>query len=136
MRFIVSALMVFISICVYSQIVIQHLPPTVILQETDVSLDDDVVISLDSLMNLSSLGIIDSTVIPAAKLYNYVWNNLIVNPYRQRVVEMPDTVLIDFSHYCHPNKNVVTSEFGFRRGWQFHYGIDTRLKIGENQILR
>jgi murein DD-endopeptidase MepM/ murein hydrolase activator NlpD len=104
----------------------------VILQESDVSLDDDVVISLDSLMNLSSLGIIDSTVIPAAKLYNYVWNNLLVNPYRQRVVEMPDTALIDFSQYCHPNKNVVTSDFGFRRGWQFHYGIDTRLKTGDS----
>ena len=120
------------SICAYSQNVIRNLPPTVILQDTDISLDDDEAISLDSLISISSAGIIDSMLIPAAKMYNYVWNNLIVNPYRQRVVEMPDTVFIDFSHYYHANKNTVTSEFGYRRGWQFHYGIDTRLKIGDS----
>ena len=118
--------------CAYSQNVIRNLPPVVILQETDISIDEDETVSLDSLMNLSSLGLIDSTTIPAAILYNYVWNNLLVNPYQWRGVDMPDTALIDFSQYCHPNRNVVTSDFGFRRGWQFHYGIDTRLKIGDS----
>ena len=131
-KIIVEVLFLFISICAYSQNVINYFPPTVILQETGISLDEDEVISLDSLMNLSSLGIIDSTVIPSARLYQYIWNNLTVNPYHQRVVDMPDTVFIDFSYYCHPNRNVVTSEFGFRRGWQFHYGIDTRLKTGDS----
>ena len=136
MRFIDKAisyvLFLVISTCAYSQNIIQHLPPAVILQETDISLDEDEVISLDSLMNLTSSGLIDSTVIPAARLYNYVWNNLTVNPYQWRGVDMPDTALIDFSQYCHPNRNVVTSDFGFRRGWQFHYGIDTRLKTGDS----
>jgi len=126
--------MLFLSIglCVYSQNIIKNLPPVVILQETDISLDEDEAVSLDSLLNLSSLGLVDSTIIPAAKLYNYVWDNRLVNPYQWRGVDMPDTVLIDFSQYCHPNRNVVTSDFGFRRGWQFHYGIDTRLKIGDS----
>ena len=124
--------MLLTSISAYSQNVIHHLPPAVILQEPDISLDEDEIVSLDSLMSLSSLGIIDSTLIPAAKLYYYVWDNKTVNPYQQRVVDMPDTVVIDFSHYCHPNRNVVTSEFGFRRGWKFHYGIDTRLKTGDS----
>ena len=128
----VSGLLLFVSICAYSQIEIHHLPPKVILQLADVDLDEDEVINLDSLIFLNYLGIIDSTLIPAASLYHYVWDNKKVNPYQQRVVDMTDTVIIDFSHYSHPNRNVVTSEFGFRRGWQFHYGIDTRLKTGDS----
>ena len=130
-KVIVGVSFLLVSISAYSQNVI-HLPPTVILQESDISLDDDETIGIDSLICLTSLGIIDSTVIPAARLYNYVWDNLKVNPYQVRVVDMPDTLRIDFSRYCHPNRNVVTSDFGFRRGWQFHYGIDTRLKTGDS----
>ena len=126
------AFLFFVSISSYSQDVIRNLPPTVILQDVAISLEDDEAISLDSLMGFSSLGIIDSLLIPAAKLYNYVWNNSIVNPYKQRVVDMPDTIFIDFSQYCHANENVVTSDFGYRRRRQFHYGIDTRLKIGDS----
>ena len=121
-----------ISIIAYSQDFIKYLPPAILLTESEIPLEEDEVISLDSLINQTPPGIIDSTVIPAAKLYNYVWNNQLVNPYQQRLVDMPDTVTIDFSHYCHPNRNVVTSEFGFRRGWRFHYGIDTRLKVGDS----
>ena len=121
-----------ISIYAYSQDFIKNLPPSILLTETEISLEEDEIISLDSLINQIPTGTIDSTIIPAAKLYNYVWDNLQVNPYQQRIVDMPDTVLIDFSHYCHPNRNVVTSEFGFRRGWRFHYGIDTRLKVGDS----
>ena len=131
-RIIICVILFLTGICAYSQIEIKNLPPVVILQETDVSLDDDETISLDSLMNLTSLGIVDSTLIPAARLYHYVWDNLLVNPYQWRGADMPDTALIDFSQYCHPNRNVVTSDFGYRRGWQFHYGIDTRLKTGDS----
>jgi len=129
---VICTLFLLINVCAYSQNTIYNLPPTVILQGIDISLDDDEAVSLDSLMSISSLGIIDSTLIPAAKLYSYVWNNQLVNPYQQRVADMPDTVLIDFSQYYHPNRNVVTSDFGYRRGWQFHYGIDTRLKTGDS----
>lgn len=131
-KVITCILFLFISICAYSQNVISNLPPTVLLTETEISLEEDEAIGLDSLMNLTSLGLIDSTVIPAARLYNYVWDSRMVNPYRQRVIDMPDTILIDFSQYCHANRNVVTSDFGFRRGWRFHYGIDTRLKTGDS----
>ena len=136
MRFInkdiVGILLFFISICAYSQDFIKNLPPTIILQESEISLEEDEAVCIDSLISLTSLGIIDSTLIPAAKLYNYVWDNRSVNPYQFRGVDMPDTVHIDFSQYIHPNRNVVTSDFGFRRGWRFHYGIDTRLKIGDS----
>ena len=133
MRFvnkIICILFLSTSICAYSQNVINNLPPTVIL--TEISIEEDEAICLDSLVNLTSLGIIDSTLIPAARLYNYVWDNHSVNPYRQRPVDMPDSFRVDFSQYCHANRNVVTSDFGFRRGWRFHYGIDTRLAVGDS----
>ena len=132
---VIGKIIVFVSfLCVgvsaYSQDFIKYLPPTVLLTETEISLEEDEVMNLDLILNQT--GVIDSTIIPAARLYNYVWDNQQVNPYGQRVVAMMDTALIDFSNYCHPNRNVVTSEFGFRRGWRFHYGIDTRLKVGDS----
>ena len=132
MRFIqtlsIGTVFLLAGLSVHSQEFMFNLPPTVILQETDIMLEDDENIGLDSLMNLTALGIIDSTKIPAARLYNYMWNSRIVNPYGQSLTDMSDTVLIDFWQYCHPNKNTVTSDFGYRRG-RFHYGIDTRLAI-------
>ena len=130
-KIVVCIFLLLISFCSYSQIIMSNLPPTVILTPTDISLDDDELMGLDSLMNMSSLGLIDPAVVPAAKTYNYVWDNKTVNPYQRRMVDMPDTLRIDFLQYCHPNRNVVTSEFGFRRSG-FHYGIDTRLKIGDS----
>ena len=127
---VIFVLFLSISICAYSQNIIYNLPPTVIL--TEISLEEDETVCLDSLINLGLAGMTDSIIIPAAKLYYYVWDNQSVNPYKRRMVDMPDTLLIDFSQYCHANNNVVTSEFGFRRGWQFHYGIDTRLKVGDS----
>ncbi|MDR1673821.1 MAG: peptidoglycan DD-metalloendopeptidase family protein [Bacteroidales bacterium] len=116
---------------VCGQLLIENIPPPVMLREAEISLEEDE-IGIDSLIHLSPENLTDSTRIPAAKTYSYVWNNQLVNPYGQRVSEMTDTVLIDFSRYCHPNKNVVTSDFGFRNGWRFHYGIDTRLKVGDS----
>ena len=101
---VICAIFLFISICAYSQNIIHNLPPTVILTEREVSLDEDETIGLDSLMNLSSQGMIDPTMVPAARLYNFVWDNLTVNPYGQRVVDMPDTLVIDFSQYNHANR--------------------------------
>jgi murein DD-endopeptidase MepM/ murein hydrolase activator NlpD len=124
---------VFISKYTDAQSFLENLPHPVILTDENISLEEDELsIGLDSLIVLTNGGIIDSAMIPAAKLYHYVWNNRLVNPYKQRIIDMRDTVCIDFTQYCHPNKNAVTSDFGFRRGWRFHYGIDTRLKTGDS----
>ena len=131
-KIIICILCLYINIHVYSQDFIKHLPlpPVVSMSEIDISLEEDEVVILGLLMNSAEM--VDPDIIPAAKLYNYIWDNQQVNPYRQRVIDMSDTVVIDFLNYCPPNKNVVTSEFGFRRGWQFHYGIDTRLRVGDS----
>ena len=132
-------MLLFGCMCAYSQEFMLNLPPTVILQDIDISLDDDEdddddgeSIDLDWLISQTALGIIDSTTIPAARLYNNVWNNSLVNPYKANIASLLDTFKIDLSQYCHPNKNVVTSDFGFRRGVRFHYGIDTRLTTGDS----
>lgn len=126
----IFVLVFFICHNTHSQILMQYLPRPALSAEGEISLEEDE-LSLDSLIVLSNIGFVDSTKVPAARLYGYVWCNQLVNPYNQRVIDMPDTISIDFSQYCHPNKNVVTSDFGFRRGWRFHYGIDTRLKTGD-----
>ncbi|MDR0712883.1 MAG: peptidoglycan DD-metalloendopeptidase family protein [Bacteroidales bacterium] len=126
-----SVLFLFVLKVSYGQTLMDSLSSQMILQEMEISIEDDEV-SIDSLISLLNVGNIDSTTVPAAKLYGYVWNNQLVNPYQKRMVDMTDTVCIDFSQYCHPNRNVVTSDFGFRRGWRFHYGIDTRLKVGDS----
>ena len=131
-KFVVFAALIVICKNANSQNFELLVPRSTILQETEISLEEDEAgISLDSLIYLTNVGLIDSTIVPAAKLYNYVWNNQFVNPYNTRIIDMPDTLCIDFAQYCHPNRNAVTSDFGFRRGWRFHYGIDTRLKIGD-----
>ncbi len=132
-KIIFLALFIFVNNYAYSQDFMGNLPRPTLMTEAEITLEEDEAgISLDSLIYLTNGGMIDSTVVPAAKLYNYVWCNQLVNPYQQRVIDIPDTMHIDFSQYCHPNKNVVTSDFGFRRGWRFHYGIDTRLKVGDS----
>jgi hypothetical protein len=67
-KFVVCTLFIFTSIYAYSQNFKYNLTIPVIQLENDVSLDADEIISLDSLMNMTALGIIDSTIIPAAKL--------------------------------------------------------------------
>ena len=71
--------------------------------------------------------------VPAADLYK-IWSSDIVNPYNIRLSDKADTTVISLSNYVHPMNNVVTSEFGFRRGYRFHYGTDVRLKQGDSVL--
>ena len=80
--------------------------------------------------------VVDGEEVPAHIDYK-IWSNTTVNPYKIRLVDKPDTTLIDLSGYCHPltsnhtfNRH-VTSEFGYRRGGH-HYGIDLKLNTGDS----
>ena len=70
---------------------------------------------------------------PAVDVYK-IWSSDIVNPYNIRLSDKADTTVISLSNYVHPMNNVVTSEFGFRRGYRFHYGTDVRLKQGDSVL--
>jgi murein DD-endopeptidase MepM/ murein hydrolase activator NlpD len=91
------------------------------------SLDEDPGDAIDSLV----LAVVNDTF-PAHSLYK-IWTGAKVNPYDIRLVDMPDTAVINLSGYCHPVNNRVTSHFGFRK-WRHHYGIDLRLKRGDSVL--
>ncbi|MDR1406287.1 MAG: peptidoglycan DD-metalloendopeptidase family protein [Prevotellaceae bacterium] len=76
--------------------------------------------------------IAENDTFPAHTLYK-IWTGEKVNPYDIRMVDMPDTAVINLSGYCHPVSNRVTSRFGFRK-WRHHYGIDLRLKRGDSVL--
>lgn len=68
---------------------------------------------------------------PAEDIYNSIWTNSHINPYKISLSELPDSVKIDCSNFVMPvESNRVTSKFGPRR-YRFHYGIDLGLQIGD-----
>ncbi|HEX3007960.1 MAG TPA: M23 family metallopeptidase [Bacteroidales bacterium] len=71
----------------------------------------------------------DTTLVPAANLYKS-WSHFYVNPYDTNLVKKSDTTLIDLTGYCHPRKNYLTSDFGFRR-YRHHYGVDIKINTGD-----
>lgn len=60
------------------------------------------------------------------------WNHYVVNPYKMDMLNMKDTVVADCSSFFPPLDNFyVTSKFGFRSGYRFHYGTDFRAVVGD-----
>lgn len=85
--------------------------------------------------NDSSLIIVpgfDTTQVPAAHIYKS-WNHFVVNPYDTNQIKKPDTTVIDLTGYCHPWKNYLTSDFGFRR-YRHHYGVDLKVHTGDTIV--
>jgi hypothetical protein len=76
-----------------------------------------------------ALPVFDPSSVPAASIYNN-WNNLFVNPYNIDLVKKPDTTVIDLSNFVPPIKGRINSGFGWRR-WQWHYGMDIKLQVGD-----
>ncbi|MDR3350193.1 MAG: peptidoglycan DD-metalloendopeptidase family protein [Prevotellaceae bacterium] len=98
---------------------------TALHEETELApLDEDPGDAVDA-----ATAAVPEETFPAHSLYK-IWTDEKVNPYDIRLVDMPDTVAIDLTGYCHPISNQVTSPFGFRK-WRHHYGIDLRLKRGD-----
>lgn len=108
----------------YSQLV----QDSVDLQPYDLMIEEDETVGYDSTLTVQAP--VDSTL-PAFAIYGGMWNNQDVNPYKISLVDMTDTVQVDLSGYTHPNLNVITSRFGFRK-WKFHYGVDLRCAVGDS----
>ncbi len=104
------------------------------LDDADISLDEEEGEALSD--ELETL-LIDGVEVPSHALYK-MWTNVLVNPYNIRLVDKTDTTTLSLAGYCHPltkNNNFprhVTSEFGFRRGFRHHYGIDLKLNTGDS----
>ncbi len=111
-------------------------PTTLTTHQPDEEDDDEEEVPLDEDQGESALDslrlYLDEGGYPAHALYK-IWTSSKVNPYDIRLVDMPDTARINLAGYCHPIKNVITSNFGFRK-WRYHYGIDLRLKTGDSVL--
>lgn len=68
---------------------------------------------------------------PAEDIYNKIWSNQHVNPYKISLNDLPDSVKINCSGFHLPVHGRVTSKFGPRR-YRFHYGIDLALHVGDS----
>jgi murein DD-endopeptidase MepM/ murein hydrolase activator NlpD len=81
--------------------------------------------------------VFDISYAPARQFYN-IWDTVTINPYKQQMREMDDTVLIslidDGCGFHPPAIGDLTSNFGFRR-WgrraKFHFGVDVKMEVGD-----
>lgn len=117
----------FLFLCIsgYSQTV----PDTIQSNETIIeNLDEEDAASSDTINH--ALPVFDISTVPAARIYNS-WDNIYVNPYGIDLVKKPDTTVIDLRGYIPPMKTYITSGFGWRK-WQWHYGVDLKLNVGDS----
>lgn len=74
---------------------------------------------------------------PANQYYNF-WDTIIINPYKNDLKLMEDTVILplvtDGCGFHPPAIGDLSSTFGFRR-WgrraKFHFGVDVRMDVGD-----
>ncbi|MDP4267701.1 MAG: M23 family metallopeptidase, partial [Bacteroidota bacterium] len=80
----------------------------------------------------------DFIFIPADYLYKHNWDNNIIHNRIENLTQKPDTTIIPLQDivgrgFVFPKQGFVTSEFGPRR-YHFHYGMDTKLNIGDSVV--
>jgi len=81
----------------------------------------------------------DTTMIPSTNYYPFGWDTVTINPYKEDLKEMSDTVLLHLkdSNDCmfHPPAiGELSSGFGFRawgRRKKFHFGVDVKMEKGD-----
>lgn len=78
-------------------------------------------------------------LIPAADLYNHIWDTMDIDPYDVNVLTFKDTITINLVEdtFCLafiPIEGRITSTFGYRRlrrSYRFHHGMDVDLVTGD-----
>jgi murein DD-endopeptidase MepM/ murein hydrolase activator NlpD len=126
-KLLLSILFLFIISFGYAQTVKDTIPVNDVIDENLDEEDADTTAS-DTINH--ALPVYDPSSVPAASIYKS-WNNLFVNPYGIDLVKKPDTTVIDLSQFVSPIKGRINSGFGWR-GWQWHYGLDLKLQIGDS----
>ncbi|MDR0687224.1 MAG: peptidoglycan DD-metalloendopeptidase family protein [Prevotellaceae bacterium] len=121
------ALLLTLALTLSSAAFSQLVQDSVDLQPYDLKIEDDESDEADSVLFITPGA---DTAYPACTIYGSSWSNIDVNPYGASLANIPDTIPINLAGYTHPNHNVITSRFGFRR-WKFHYGIDLRVAVGD-----
>ncbi len=81
----------------------------------------------------------DTNMIPSTNYYPFGWDTITINPYKQDLKEMSDTIVLNLkdSNDClfHPPAiGDLSSTFGFRqwgRRKKFHFGVDVKMERGD-----
>lgn len=73
---------------------------------------------------------IDMDAIPAEELYGGIWVHSKVDAYG-RMVEAPEEFEVDLTGFTMPAEGHVTSNFGRRGRYRYHYGIDIKAHTGD-----
>lgn len=68
---------------------------------------------------------------PANDIYLSIWTSAHVNPYRQPVDSLQDSVVISLSGFSLPHPGYITSRFGPRK-YRYHYGTDIKVQVGDS----
>lgn len=67
---------------------------------------------------------------PEFDLYTEGWDSGLVNCYRDAIV--PQTAVIDVSHFAMPHPGYITSPYGYRKRFRrMHKGIDIKVNTGD-----
>lgn len=67
---------------------------------------------------------------PELDIYTEGWDSQAVNCYNE--ADVPQTAVIDVSHFAMPHPGYITSPYGYRRRFRrMHKGIDLKLNIGD-----
>lgn len=67
---------------------------------------------------------------PEADIYTEGWDSRLVNPYTG--MDIPDSKVIDVSHFCMPHPGYMTSPYGYRKRFRrMHKGVDLKVYIGD-----
>lgn len=72
----------------------------------------------------------DTREVPADELYGGLWNNSFVNAYGA-LKNQPDSFKVDLSNFTMPFEGRMTSNFGTRGRYRYHYGVDIKLQTGD-----
>lgn len=73
---------------------------------------------------------IDMDAIPAEELYGGIWVHSKVDAYG-RMVDAPEEFEVDLSNFTMPAEGHITSNFGRRGRYRYHYGIDIKAQTGD-----
>ena len=73
---------------------------------------------------------IDMDAIPAEELYGGIWVHNNVDAYG-RMVDVPEEFEVDLADFTIPVDGHVTSNFGRRGSYRYHYGIDIKAHTGD-----
>lgn len=68
---------------------------------------------------------------PANDIYLSIWTRERVNPYKQPIDSLQDSIQIDLKGFTLPHPGYITSKFGPRR-YRYHYGTDLKLLVGDS----